>query len=130
MTQIQNVTAGTRCTGLASSGVATVESAQWIGQQALKVIFRDGGGQLVERLPDVHVVEGGQTSTGSVANRLKTLYGVWDYEELNREATGLPPGSEGVIVYDHFQGNRTPHTDPLHAVSYNGLTLRRGGAQR
>ena len=50
MTQLENVTAGTRCTGLASSGVATVESAQWIGQQALKVIFRDGGGQLGERL--------------------------------------------------------------------------------
>ncbi len=66
MTQLENVTAGTRCTGLASSGVATVESAQWIGQQALKVIFRDGGGQLGERLlyrddePSLELVEMGR----------------------------------------------------------------------
>ena len=58
-------------------------------------------------LPGVHVVEGGQTSTGSVINWLKNLYGVPDYEELNREAAKLPPGSEGVIIQEHFQGNRT-----------------------
>ena len=29
---------------------ATVESVQWIGEQAVKVIFRDGEGQLSERL--------------------------------------------------------------------------------
>ena len=79
-------------------------------------------------LPDVHVVEGGQTSTGSVVNWPKTLYGVSAYEELNREATGLPPGSEGVIVQEHFQGNRTPHTDPHSRGAIHGLTLKHGRA--
>ena len=44
-------------------------------------------------LPGLYAVEGGQTSTGSVVNWLKKLYGVADYAELNREAAGLPPGS-------------------------------------
>jgi len=79
-------------------------------------------------LPGVHVVEGGQTSTGSVINWLKNLYGVPDYEELNREAAKLPPGSEGVIIQEHFQGNRTPHTDPHSRGAIHGLSLKHGRA--
>ena len=37
-------------------------------------------------LPGSHAVEGGQTSTGSVVNWLKKLYGVEDYAQLNKEA--------------------------------------------
>jgi hypothetical protein len=57
---------GTRLTGLAASGTATVESVQWIGEQALKVIFRDGDGRLSERLlyrddePSLELVEMGR----------------------------------------------------------------------
>jgi ribulose kinase len=79
-------------------------------------------------LPGLHVVEGGQTSTGSVVNWLKTLYGVSNYEELNREAALLPPGSEGLIIQEHFQGNRTPHTDPHSRGAIHGLTLKHGRA--
>lgn len=79
-------------------------------------------------LPGVHVVEGGQTSTGSVINWLKNLYGMSDYGELNREAAELPPGSEGLIVQEHFQGNRTPHTDPHSRGAIHGLTLKHGRA--
>ena len=75
-------------------------------------------------LPGIHAVEGGQTSTGSVVNWLKKLYGVEDYEVLNREAKKLPAGSEGLIVQEHFQGNRTPHTDPLSRGVFHGLTLK------
>ena len=75
-------------------------------------------------LPGIHAVEGGQTSTGSVVNWLKKLYGVEDYQTLNREAEQLPPGSEGLIVQEHFQGNRTPHTDPLSRGVFHGLTLK------
>ena len=44
MARVEDLTSGTRLTGLAASGSATVESVQWIGDQALKVIFRDGEG--------------------------------------------------------------------------------------
>lgn len=42
MARLEELTTGTRLTGLAASGSATVESVQWIGEQALKVIYRDG----------------------------------------------------------------------------------------
>ncbi len=45
MTALEDLTAGARVRGLPASGVATVESVQWIGEQAVKVIFRDGGGR-------------------------------------------------------------------------------------
>jgi len=79
-------------------------------------------------LPGLYTVEGGQTSTGSVINWLKNLYGIADYEGLNREAEKLPPGSEGLIVQEHFQGNRTPHTDPQSRGAIHGLTLKHGRA--
>jgi ribulose kinase len=77
-------------------------------------------------LPGLHTVEGGQTSTGSVINWLKNLFGEPDYEALNRDASKLPPGSENLIVQEHFQGNRTPHTDPKSRGAFHGLTLKHG----
>ena len=75
-------------------------------------------------LPGLHVVEGGQTSTGSVINWLRKLLGNPEYDQLNQEAAVLPPGAEGVVVQEHFQGNRTPHTDPLSRGAVTGLTLK------
>ena len=77
-------------------------------------------------LPGLHTVEGGQTSTGSVINWLKNLFGESDYEALNQDASKLPPGSENLIVQEHFQGNRTPHTDPNSRGAFHGLTLKHG----
>jgi ribulokinase len=78
-------------------------------------------------LPGLHVVEGGQTSTGSVIAWYKALLGeAVSYDDLNREAAEIPPGADGLIVQDHFQGNRTPHTDPLSRGAITGLSLRHG----
>jgi len=74
--------------------------------------------------PDLYIIEGGQTSTGSVINWMKRFVGgELDFEVMNRKAALLPPGSEGVIVQDHFQGNRTPYTDALSRGAITGLTL-------
>ena len=73
--------------------------------------------------PGRYIVEGGQTSTGSIINWLGRLTGGLDFEALNRKAAGLAPGADGVIVQDHFQGNRTPYTDPLSRGAIVGLTL-------
>lgn len=74
----------------------------------------------------LHVIEGGQTSTGSVINWFRELVGLdkSDYAELNNLAAALSPGAEGLIVQEHFQGNRTPHTDPLSRGVISGLTLK------
>lgn len=74
--------------------------------------------------PGRWIVEGGQTSTGSIINWLKRLTGgTLDLAEMNRKAATLEPGSDGLIVQDHFQGNRTPYTDPLSRGAIVGLTL-------
>ncbi|MEL0045559.1 MAG: FGGY-family carbohydrate kinase, partial [Deltaproteobacteria bacterium] len=77
-------------------------------------------------IPGLHVVEGGQTSTGSVVSWIRRTLGSPSYEELNHEAAPLEPGSEGVVIQEHFQGNRTPHTDPLSRGVISGLTLKHG----
>ncbi|KAG2438453.1 hypothetical protein HYH02_010908 [Chlamydomonas schloesseri] len=79
-------------------------------------------------LPGCSVIEGGQTSTGSVINWFKrTLCGPGvSYAELDAEAAAVPPGCEGLTALDHFQGNRTPHTDPLSRGALAGLTLKHG----
>ncbi len=80
-------------------------------------------------VPGLHVVEGGQTSTGSVVNWFKQLIDpAVSYEQLNKDAAALPPGAEGLCVLDHFQGNRTPYTDPNSRGVISGLSLRHGPA--
>ncbi len=77
--------------------------------------------------PGRFIIEGGQTSTGSIINWLSRITGApLDYERLNEAAAKLPPGSEGLIVQDHFQGNRTPHTDPASRGAIVGLSLSHG----
>lgn len=77
-------------------------------------------------VPGVNIVEGGQTSTGSVVAWYRRLLGSPSYDVLGAEAELVPPGCEGVVALDHFQGNRTPHTDPLSRGAVTGLTLKHG----
>lgn len=68
-------------------------------------------------LPGLHVVEGGQTSTGSILNWYRRLVGLDSYKELNAEAAEVPLGCEGLTALDHFMGCRTPHVDARRCVS-------------
>jgi ribulokinase len=80
-------------------------------------------------IPGYHIVEGGQTSTGSIVNWFKHLLPESiGYDRLNAEAAALPPGAEGLVVLDHFQGNRTPYTDANARGVISGLTLKHGPA--
>ena len=75
--------------------------------------------------PGRHVIEGGQTSTGSVIAWYKRHFAPdTPFEALNEAAAALPPGAEGLLAVDHFQGNRTPHTDALARGAITGLTLK------
>lgn len=79
--------------------------------------------------PGRPIIEGGQTSTGSVIAWFKRNFAEHlDFDRLNAEAAALPPGAEGLIACDHFQGNRTPHTDALARGAITGLTLKHGPA--
>ncbi len=74
--------------------------------------------------PGKHIIEGGQTSTGSVIAWFKRHFApTIEYDALNTAAAELPPGADGLLVLDHFQGNRTPFTDPLSRGAITGLSL-------
>ena len=90
-------------------------------------------GAYADALPGVAgVVEGGQTSTGSVVRWFKALCGGETndgfYDEMNEAALRVPPGCEGLVVQEHLQGNRTPHVDPNSRGALVGLTLKHGRA--
>ena len=79
--------------------------------------------------PNRTILEGGQTSTGSIIAWLRRLTGdALDLEALNLEAARLDPGADGLLVLDHFQGNRTPYTDPLSRGAITGLSLHHTAA--
>ena len=84
-----------------------------------------------------YTVEAGQVSTGSVVAWFKNSLagdaraeaekrGVDPYVVLTEMAENVPIGSDGLIVLDYFQGNRTPHTDPYARGLVSGLSLSHG----
>ncbi len=86
-------------------------------------------------VPGQYTVEGGQVSTGSVVKWFKenfcgkeaaqaALRGVDVYTILNELAVSIPPGSEGLVVLDYWQGNRTPYVDPEARGIIRGLSLK------
>ena len=79
--------------------------------------------------PGRTILEGGQTSTGSVVAWLRRLGNdTLDLDTLNAQASQLEPGADGLLVLDHFQGNRTPYTDPLSRGAITGLSLHHTAA--
>lgn len=94
---------------------------------AAKTVHRSGvwGTYMGAVYPGKPIIEGGQTSTGSVIAWFKRHFAAeTGFEELNASAAALPPGAEGLVVLDHFQGNRTPYTDALSRGAITGLTLK------
>lgn len=75
-------------------------------------------------LPGLNFAEGGQSSTGSIIRWAKAIFGGdVEYTQLDDEASHIPPGSEGLVALETFQGSRTPVTDPLARGALIGLTL-------
>ena len=75
-------------------------------------------------LEGTNFAEGGQSSTGSIIRWAKNIFGSnLDYNILDDEAAMIPPGSDGLVALETFQGSRTPITDPLARGALVGLTL-------
>ncbi|HEO70742.1 MAG TPA: hypothetical protein ENN80_05715, partial [Candidatus Hydrogenedentes bacterium] len=76
------------------------------------------------------VYEAGQTSGGSILAWYIDMLGTGPdaHEHLAREAAAIAPGSDGLIVFDAWRGNRTPYFDPLARGTICGVTLEHGRA--
>lgn len=90
-------------------------------------------------MPGQYSVEGGQVSTGSVMKWFKDNFasdmvatadktGLSVYDLLNKASADIPVGSDGLIVNEYFQGNRTPYTDAKARGIIWGLSLAHGTA--
>ena len=80
-------------------------------------IVRDG------ILPGMVGYETGQAAVGDAFDWLRRLCGQRDFSALSREAAALPPGAEGVLCMDWFNGCRTPLMDGALTGAFTGLTL-------
>jgi FGGY-family pentulose kinase len=85
-------------------------------------------------VPGQFTVEGSGVSTGSVLKWFKDNYasdisaaaeklGLNPYDVLNEQARNIPIGSDGLIINEYFQGNRTPYTDSKARGIMWGLSL-------
>lgn len=92
-------------------------------------------GPAVSARPDgltkgLYLVGGGQTTTGSVIQWLLSRFSEESPEDfaitqarLEEQATRLPPGSNGLIALEFFQGARSPVRDPNARGALWGLGL-------
>lgn len=97
--------------------------------QSSTPVFADVWGPYPEAVADgVFTLGGGQSTTGSIIQWLLENVGGGhaSYEQMDELASRVPPGSEGLVALDFFQGNRTPFKDPLARGAIWGLTLRHG----
>lgn len=85
----------------------------------------------------LYTLEAGQTATGSILDWYRRHFsgdqrreaeqrGVNAYEILDEQAEAVPPGSEGLVVRDDWQGNRSPYKDPKARGAIVGLSLAHG----
>jgi ribulose kinase len=85
----------------------------------------------------LYTLEGGQTATGSILNWYRQHFagneaaeaersGRNVYELLDARAAAVPPGCEGLVCLDYWQGNRCPLKDPRARGAFWGLSLGHG----
>jgi sugar (pentulose or hexulose) kinase len=103
---------------LGSSSAYLAITAEPLSDPRLLGPIRDGLG------PGTFLLQGGQTSAASLVRWFcSELGGAADAPALDLEAASVPPGSDGVIAVDTWQGSRTPFRDPSRRGAFVGLNL-------
>ncbi|SDY40787.1 FGGY-family carbohydrate kinase [Eubacterium barkeri] len=110
--------------------LATIMGTSFVHQAVCQEpIFQDGiWGPFNKALTDdFWMLEGGQISAGSITKWFVKEFNINRpdaYAYLAEEASKIPIGSDGVIVLDFFQGNRTPYKNANLKGNIFGLTLK------
>jgi FGGY-family pentulose kinase len=87
--------------------------------------------------PGLYTLEAGQTATGSILDWYRRHFAGSQQAEaekrnvpvfavLDELAAAVPPGAEGLIVRDDWQGNRSPYKNPAARGAIAGLSLAHG----
>jgi FGGY-family pentulose kinase len=85
----------------------------------------------------LYTIEAGQTATGSILDWYRRHFAgreqaeadrrkVNVYQVLDEQAAAVPPGADGLIVRDDWQGNRSPFKNPSARGVIAGLSLSHG----
>jgi FGGY-family pentulose kinase len=85
----------------------------------------------------LYTLEAGQTATGSILEWYRRHFagrqereadarGVNVFQVLDEQAAAVPAGSEGLVVRDDWQGNRSPYKNPQARGAIAGLSLAHG----
>jgi ribulose kinase len=85
----------------------------------------------------LYTLEAGQTATGSILNWYRHHFaareqaeadrlGVSVFQILDQQAEATPPGADGLLVRDDWQGNRSPYKNPQARGVITGLSLSHG----
>ena len=85
----------------------------------------------------LYTLEAGQTATGSILDWYRRhfagseqnqadLLGISIFSLLDQKAATAPPGSDGILIRDDWQGNRSPFKNPSARGAITGLTLAHG----
>jgi FGGY-family pentulose kinase len=85
----------------------------------------------------LYTIEAGQTATGSILDWYRRHFagsqqieaerrGVHVFSVLDEQASAVPPGCEGLVVRDDWQGNRSPYKNPQARGAIAGLSLSHG----
>jgi L-ribulokinase len=79
-------------------------------------------------LPGFYGYETGQAAVGDAFDWLRRLTGKPDFKTLATDALKIPPGSDGVLCLDWFNGCRTPLMDASVKGAFTGLAMHHGPA--
>ncbi len=114
----------------------TTGSSHVLGGLSATPVYGQGffGAYTDSIVPGAYTVEGGQVSTGSVLKWFRDNFckdimaaadqtGLSPYDILNMQSKDIPIGSNGVVINEYFQGNRTPYTDGKARGTITGLSL-------
>jgi len=76
-------------------------------------------------IPGLYLINGCMASSGSIIKWFRNNFSpALDFPELDQEAAGINPGSDGLIMLPYFIGEKTPIFDPIARGIFFGATLQ------